>query len=711
MPGRSSLAVLFCFATVLFATELNAAIVRSVASGSWNNPSNFDCVCIPGGGDEVTIDHAVIVDQTVSALSLTISPGATVEILSGMDLNIRTDVTGPSSGTGRVLGAGNIRFLAGGTALVSGNLVLENSGQKITEKPISFLSGTILFTNSDLEIQGNHSIENFSGSGVTFGPGSRVTGTSTNPIWYQRSGSLLISTNPENIIAGNVTLEAGNDPNTFETRSVSLPDTHFIPEGKFWDLVLLEDHSQVRLTGEIIVTHSLRWDSVNVVLDAGENHPIRMEGDWINGSIASDPFYQREGQVVFEGDSIQLIQSSAIDTFHHLEIFQAAVSFVDFSNSIYVRGTLTMTMGHLRSPTDGAYVALMDTASVAGGSPISYVMAHAADHSSGNFMRKYFQTAETINYPVGNPNHYHPFTFTLHNYTTNGQPYCDIRVSSIETGHPFRPSGPSYSNLFWMVDVGGISTITYDVGMGYDSQFAGDENQMILGRWDGTNWTTYNMANTVFDLLYSSHRITELPIGHDFAGIYGLSLPIELISFEGKKAEAGIELAWRTASESNNDHFELFRSIEGGQFELIGTVNGAGTTNEVSSYQFLDEGALTGIHYYQLKQVDLNGTVEDYGIIEVMVEEGPSTHLKILSNPVTPGNSVQASLYTRDLANSTIRLMDINGNLIWRSNMELYPGDNPFELTGTNNSLGAGIYFLVADTGNQRISDKVVVLR
>jgi hypothetical protein len=92
-------------------------------------------------------------------------------------------------------------------------------------------------------------------------------------------------------------------------------------------------------------------------------------------------------------------------------------------------------------------------------------------------------------------------------------------------------------------------------------------------------------------------------------------LPIELVSFEGKALEKSNLLTWRTASEKNNNGFDIERSTDGSRFEKIGFVAGNGTTSQTQRYTFNDvsfpfgEGR-DGAVYYRLKQLDFDGRFE-----------------------------------------------------------------------------------------------------
>ena len=86
-------------------------------------------------------------------------------------------------------------------------------------------------------------------------------------------------------------------------------------------------------------------------------------------------------------------------------------------------------------------------------------------------------------------------------------------------------------------------------------------------------------------------------------------LPIELAEFLLNGREDGIILQWSTASESNNEGFEIQR-ISGVNMSWInlGFVHGAGTTNTAQHYSFMDKTAPPGVNYYRIKQVDYDNT-------------------------------------------------------------------------------------------------------
>lgn len=103
------------------------------------------------------------------------------------------------------------------------------------------------------------------------------------------------------------------------------------------------------------------------------------------------------------------------------------------------------------------------------------------------------------------------------------------------------------------------------------------------------------------------------------------ALPVKLISFDAKAEQNRVRLDWKTASETNNSHFEIERSYNGKLFESIGRVEGKGTSVTESNYTFFDSKPLVGTSYYRLKQVDSDRTKNN------QVIKGAISYSKIVS--------------------------------------------------------------------------------
>lgn len=124
-----------------------------------------------------------------------------------------------------------------------------------------------------------------------------------------------------------------------------------------------------------------------------------------------------------------------------------------------------------------------------------------------------------------------------------------------------------------------------------------------LGGDYNTNTNTWNVARTHNPVtLTNSMSLTDIETG----GV--TTLPVSLITFTARTNKQGaVNLAWSTASEKDNSHFEVTRSTNGVDFEKLHEVKGSGNSDVVTNYSFTDTKPAVGANYYRLKQVDFDG--------------------------------------------------------------------------------------------------------
>jgi len=93
-------------------------------------------------------------------------------------------------------------------------------------------------------------------------------------------------------------------------------------------------------------------------------------------------------------------------------------------------------------------------------------------------------------------------------------------------------------------------------------------------------------------------------------------LPVELSSFSSIISGRNVELKWTTSSEINNSGFEIERALNTSnlKFSKIGFIAGAGNSNEVRNYSFIDRNLEKGNYKYRLKQIDFNGNFSYFNL-------------------------------------------------------------------------------------------------
>ncbi len=148
--------------------------------------------------------------------------------------------------------------------------------------------------------------------------------------------------------------------------------------------------------------------------------------------------------------------------------------------------------------------------------------------------------------------------------------------------------------------------------------------------------------------------------------IGGYPLPVELTAFTAVAAGPDAQLAWTTASEKNNDHFAVERSLDGATYSAIGRVAGQGTKTSPTDYHLTDKGIgakASGNVYYRLQQVDADGT-STYSPVRVLTfTAAPApVALSLYPNPTTTESTLSltglpAGVYQVSILDATGRLV------------------------------------------------------
>lgn len=149
-------------------------------------------------------------------------------------------------------------------------------------------------------------------------------------------------------------------------------------------------------------------------------------------------------------------------------------------------------------------------------------------------------------------------------------------------------------------------------------------------------------------LVVSSGQVTNTPGGtftnaevEDYANT--TLLPIELLDFTVtlNQAQQSV-LKWRTASEKNNAYFSIQRSRDGITWQEIGQKKGAGNSQTVQHYDFIDPQPLPGNNYYRFQQFDFDGAFE-YSPVRLVTLQDTKETAYLYPNPTTNLLNVQFS--------------------------------------------------------------------
>ena len=192
----------------------------------------------------------------------------------------------------------------------------------------------------------------------------------------------------------------------------------------------------------------------------------------------------------------------------------------------------------------------------------------------------------------------------------------------------------------------------------------------------------------------------------------GSPLPVELLEFNVSTVDNQfIRLDWATASEINNDGFEVLRSSDGVNFERIAWIGGNGNSTEMNEYVFNDRGVDKGMtYYYQLKQIDYDGQYEYFDIKSAHLD-GKTTFTvgALVPNP-SKGNSVVAvQVETTSGEVLTLDIYDRIGAKVKSMTYVLYAAENGLDIDISD--LEEGTYFLSFESSMGTETKKLVVVK
>lgn len=191
-------------------------------------------------------------------------------------------------------------------------------------------------------------------------------------------------------------------------------------------------------------------------------------------------------------------------------------------------------------------------------------------------------------------------------------------------------------------------------------------------------------------------------------------LPVELTSFTARSTGDAITLEWQTATEINNNGFDIERKTTGNDEWLkIGFVAGAGNSNSAMSYSFIDKNVKSGKYIYRLKQIDNDGAYS-YSE-EIVVETGHAmslpTEYSLYQNYPNPFNpTTMISYQLPEDSRVMLKIYDMVGREV-ASLVNEFREAGTYSVSFDASKLTAGLYIAKLTAGKYAKSIKLSLIK
>ena len=229
------------------------------------------------------------------------------------------------------------------------------------------------------------------------------------------------------------------------------------------------------------------------------------------------------------------------------------------------------------------------------------------------------------------------------------------------------------------------------------------ENLLTLNVNNGSVWNAYNL-NTTRDAVNNFVTVTGLTnllINELTLANTNGPLPVTFILFNSTCIGGGVKLTWTTAQEINSKNYNVEKSTDGRNWQVIAGVAAAGNSNAERSYTFADYTS-TGNTFYRIAENDLDGRQT----ISATIKSSCVSKETFAIHPNPVHEMLFVTISVSEMMPVQLRLYDAKGSIVRQLQTNLLKGNNELQLNITG--LTKGVYILDANWGTNSKTSKVL---
>lgn len=209
-------------------------------------------------------------------------------------------------------------------------------------------------------------------------------------------------------------------------------------------------------------------------------------------------------------------------------------------------------------------------------------------------------------------------------------------------------------------------------------------------------------------------------------------LAVTLATFAAVYTGEGPKLQWTTLSETNNSGWNIYRSLnEDFSVSMLinpELINGAGTSTEETTYEFLDETEIIAdtTYWYWLESVEATGNTEIFEPIVLQIpadgnSENPEIPVAIglhgnYPNPFNPSTTISFAL--EEEGEYTLNIYNVKGQRVLTHN-DMITSQNAGKainfvwegIDNQGNDVASGLYFYTLHSKSHNYSKKMLLIK
>ena len=271
------------------------------------------------------------------------------------------------------------------------------------------------------------------------------------------------------------------------------------------------------------------------------------------------------------------------------------------------------------------------------------------------------------------------FTFPVGD-EASGAGYAPIGISSVGSSSTFKatyfkgtqPYGPDLGSgldhisgvEYWTLDrTSGSGSANVTLSWADRSGGITNLSDLRVARWTGLIWNNEGNTGTTGSTSEGTVKSSVVSSFSPFTLASASSqnpLPVELLAFEVKNQQNSVHVNWTTASEVNTDYFVVQKSIQGGEWNDIGTKKASGDLFTHTNYFLVDNHLLSGVQYYRLKIMDKDGKFEYSPVRSINIKRNSSFEL----HPTVTNQTLTVNIKNESDRPGMIEIVNISSGLV-----------------------------------------------